>query len=217
LLQPTPAIPVIVNRPAVSASASQNSSSPPADQGSGVQVQLLPTNNAINERFYSAPRPSDPQGPLFVQGVHPGNYKVVVQAFGTECVESVSAGNIDLMHNDLLISPGSQPPPITISLRNDCATITGTVHSENQNALAFILLVPDSAPAEPKLFPTQVNQNFVFAGLSPGTYRVWAFSNVTGLEYANPDALRDYPGQQLNLGANQKTTLNLDLIIRRSN
>jgi hypothetical protein len=205
-----------VNHAAGTASASQNTSSPPADQGPGVQVQLLPTNNATNERFYAAPRPGDSQGALFLQGVHPGNYKVVVQAFGEECVESVSAGSIDLMHNDLLISPGSQPSPITVSLRNDCATITGTVRSENQNAPAFILLVPDSAPAEPKLFPAQPNANFVFAGLSPGTYRVWAFSNVTGLEYANPDALRDYPGQQVNLEANQKATVNLNLIIRRS-
>jgi hypothetical protein len=181
-----------------------------------VQVQLLPTNNASNERFYAAPRPGDSQGALFLQGVHPGNYKVVVQAFGEECVESVSAGSIDLTHNDLLISPGSRPPPITVSLRNDCGTISGTVRSENQNAPAFILVVPDSAPTEPKLFPVQPNATFVFAGLSPGTYRVWAFSNVTGLEYANPDALRDYPGQQVNLEANQKATVNLNLINRRS-
>ena len=120
------------------------------------------------------------------------------------------------MHNDLLISPGSQPPPITVSLRNDCATITGSVRSENQNAPAFILVVSDSAPAQPKLFPAQANQNFVFEGLSPGTYRIWAFSNMTGLEYANPDALRDYPGQEVNLGPNQKATVNLGLVIRRS-
>lgn len=214
-LQPMPAIPVIVNR-AVPASASQNSSSSPTDQDAGVQVQLLPTNNAINERFYAAPRPGSPQGPLSIQGVHPGNYKVVAQAFGPECVESVSAGNIDLWHNDLLISPGSQPPPITVALRNDCATITGTVRSENQNAPAMILVVLDSAPAEPKLFPTQANQTFTAASLSPGTYRVWAFSNIEGLEYANPDALRDYPSQQLSLGANQKASVNLALIVRRS-
>jgi Carboxypeptidase regulatory-like domain len=166
VLQPAPAIPVIVNHAPASTPASQNTSSPPVDQGPGVQVQLLPTNNVINERFYAAPRPGDSQGALFLQGVHPGNYKVVVQAFGAECVESVSAGNIDLTHNDLLISPGSQPPPIAVSLRNDCATITGTVRSENQNAPAFILVAPDSAPAEPKLFPTQANQNFVFESLA---------------------------------------------------
>jgi carboxypeptidase family protein len=216
MLQPATAIAVIVNRAPASASASQNASSTPSDQGPGVQVQLLPTTNATNERFYAGPRPGDPPGALFVQGVHPGNYKVVVQAFGSECVESVLAGNVDLMHNDLLISPGSQPPPITVSLRNDCATITGMVRAENQNAPAFILVVPDSAPAEPKLFPTQANQSFMFEGLSPGTYRIWAFSNVTGLEYANPEALRDYPSQQVNLEASQKATVNLALIIRRS-
>jgi hypothetical protein len=95
LLQPVPPIPVIVNHAAVIASASSSSdSSPPPTQGPGVQVQLLPANNSSNERFYAAPRPGhSAQGALFLQGVHPGSYKVVAQASGPECVESVSAGN----------------------------------------------------------------------------------------------------------------------------
>jgi hypothetical protein len=132
-------------------------------------------------------------------------------------VESVSAGNIDVAHNDFLISPGSAPPAITISLRNDCATVSGTVRSEHQNAQAFVLLVPDSAPAEPQIIPVQLNQNFTFPSFSPGTYHIWAFSNVAGLEYANPEALRDYPSQQVTLAANQKLSLSLDLVTRGSN
>jgi hypothetical protein len=219
LLQPAPAIPVIVNHTAAIASTSSTGEgSPPANQGPGVQVQLLPADNASNERFYAGPGPGgDPQGPLSIQGVHPGNYKVVAQAFGPECVESVSAGNVDVMHNDLLISPGSQPPPITVSLRNNCATLSGTVHAELQNAPAFVILVPDSAPTQPQLFPVQSNRNFAFATFSPGTYHVWALSNITGLEYANPEALRDYPSQQITLGPNQKVNLNLDLVVRGSN
>ena len=73
VLQPTAAIPVIVNRAPAMASASQNTSFPPADQGPGVQVQLVPTNNASNEHFYAAPRPGDSKGALFIRGVHPGN------------------------------------------------------------------------------------------------------------------------------------------------
>jgi carboxypeptidase family protein len=219
LLQPAPAIPVIVNHAAaIALTSSTGEGSPPANQRPGVQVQLLPVDNASNERFYAGPRPGgDPQGALFIQGVHPGNYKVVAQAFGPECVESVSAGNVDLMHNDSLISPGSQPPPITVSLRNNCATLSGTIHAERQNAPAFVIIVPDSAPTEPQLFPVQSNQNFPFARFSPGTYHVWAFSNVAGLEYANPDVLRDFPSQQITLGPNQKVNLNLDLVTRGSN
>jgi hypothetical protein len=218
LLQAAPVIPVIVNHAVAIASTSSQSDSPqPANQGPGVQVQLLPANNANNERFYAAPQPGDAQGALFFRGVRPGNYKVVAQAFGQECIESVSMGSVDLMRNDLLISPGSQPPAITISLGNDCATLTGTIRSETKNTSAFVLLVSDSAPTEPKLIPVQSNQTFIFPGLSPGGYRIWAFSNIAGLEYANPDALRDYPSQQVTLDANQKATVNLDLVARRSN
>lgn len=216
-LQAAPVIPVIVNHPVAIASTSQNDSSQPANQGPGVQVQLLPANTSNNERFYAAPQPGDSQGTLFFRGVRPGNYKVVAQAFGQECIESVSMGSVDLMRNDFLISPGSQPSPIAVSLANNCATLTGTFRSETQNLSAFALLVSDSAPTAPKLFPVQSNQTFTFSGLSPGGYRIWAFSNIAGLEYANPDALRDYPSQQVTLDANQKATVNLDLVVRRSN
>jgi hypothetical protein len=223
LLQPAPAIPVTVNHPAgivtaSSRSASASDGSTAANEGPGVQVQLLPADNSSNERFYAGPRPGgDPQGALFIPGVHPGNYKVAAQAFGPECVQSVSAGNVDVMHNDLLILPGSQPPPITVSLRNDCASLSGTVHSERPNALAFVVLVPDSTPTQSQLFPVQSNQNAMFSRFSPGTYHVWAFSNITGLEYANPDVLRDFPSQQVTLGPNQKLNLNLDVVTRASN
>jgi hypothetical protein len=217
LLQPAPVIPVIVNHAPALSATSQSDSAQPGNQGPGVQVQLLAANSVNNERFYAAPQSGDAQGALFFRGVRPGSYKVLAQAFGAECMESVSMGSIDLTRNALLISPGAQPPPIVVSLGTGCATLTGTVRSETQNAPAFVILTSDSAPSDPKLYPIQSNQNFTFSSLSPGAYRIWAFSNIAGLEYANPDALREYPSQEVNLAANQNATMNVDLVVRRSN
>ncbi len=212
-LQPLPAIPVVVSRASAIASASPDSSSPPADQGPMVQVQLFPSN-PNGERYSASPQPGDPQRSLFFQGVRPGKYKVVAQAFGPDCIESVSQAGVDLSRNDLLISSGSQPQPITVSLRNDCAALTGAIHSESPISGALVLLLSDSPNAEPQLAPVQSNQNFTFPNLTPGTYRVWAFSSVAGLEYANPDALREYPSQQVELAPGQKSSVNIDLAIR---
>jgi hypothetical protein len=213
VLQSLPTIPVLINHAAIAESASPASASAPVNEGPGVQVQLLPSN-PNGERYSASPQPSDPQGALVFQGVHPGKYQVVAQAFGPDCIESVSTGGVDLSRNDLLISPGSQPQPITISLRNDCATLTGAVRSESPAAGALVLLVPDSPHAEPQLVPLQSNANFTVANLSPGTYRVWAFSSIAGLEYANPDVLREYSSQQVELAPGQKSNINLDLVVR---
>ncbi len=209
-LQPLPTIPVIVNRAPVIASASTGAV---PSQGPSVQLQLFSTTSD-GERYYAGSRPGDSSGALSFQGVRPGKYKVVAQAFGPACIESVSSGSVDLARNDLLVSVGSQPQPITVSLRNDCATLTGTVHSEAQNTKAFVVLQADSAAVEPQLFPLQPNQQFTFSNLSPGTYRIWAFSNVAGLEYGNPDALREYASQQVELAAGQSATANLELVVR---
>jgi hypothetical protein len=53
--------------------------------------------------------------------------------------------------------------------------------------------------------------------LSPGSYQVFAFSRVEGLEYANPEALRAYPSQSVTLEAGQKMDLTLDLAERKEN
>ncbi len=212
VLQPVSPIPVIVNRAPAPAITSASTVAVP-NQGPGVQVQLF-SRASNGERYFAGQRQGDNSGAIFVQGVRPGKYKVVAQAFGPECIESVSSGSVDLARNDLLVSSGSQPQPITVSLRNDCATLTGTVRSEAQNVQAFVVLLADSAATDPQLFPLQSNQQFTFSNLSPGTYRVWAFSNVAGLEYANPEALREYAGQQIELAPGQTASANLELVIR---
>jgi hypothetical protein len=213
LLQSIPPIAVIVNHSAAITSASAIDSSTPVNEGPGVQVQLLPSN-ANGESYSTSPQPGEPQGAIFLRGVRPGKYKVVAQAFGPECIESVSTGGVDLIRNDLLISPTSQPQPISVSLRNDCATLTGVVHSESKTVGALALLVPNSSNAEPQVAPVESDQRFTFSNLTPGDYHVWAFSSIVGLEYANPDKLREYRSERIDLAPGQKSSINVDLVLR---
>jgi hypothetical protein len=125
-------------------------------------------------------------------------------------------GNIDLTHSDLLISAGSKPGPISVSLRNGCGSINGTVRSAGSNAQVAVLLVPDSAVGQPSVSFFN-GPSFALSGLSPGSYRVYAFSDLQGVEYANPEALDGYAGQQITLGANERAAVTLDLLTRRSN
>jgi hypothetical protein len=47
--------------------------------------------------------------------------------------------------------------------------------------------------------------------LAAGSYQVFAFSTLNGLEYADAQALRSYHSQSVTLDAGQKTDLTLEL------
>jgi hypothetical protein len=183
-----------------------------------VQVQLTSKDtDRIHARTYGAQRRPAPQGPLPLYDVLPGEYKVLAQSFGDSCIQSVTSGNMDLSRNDLTVTAGSSSQPIEVTVRHDCATISGTVHSEPPQPSGMVVLVPDSDLTEPKLAFVQSNGSFSLMGVSPGEYQVYGFSNIDGLEYANRDALRDFTSEHVSLGPSQKTQVDLKMNLREEN
>ncbi len=185
--------------------------------GIGSQVQLVRTDSTNGERFYASPQPgSDPQN-LTVSNVTPGTYAVSAQAFGSQCVDSIFSGSVDLTRNDLVVAPGSSPQPIIVSLRNDCATLTATIRSEGENPSGALLLISDSPHSDPKVLPFQANGDMSVGGLTPGDYHLYALSTLDGLEYANPEALRSVPSQSIHLAAKEQGHLTITSIFERRN
>ncbi|MGH9583794.1 MAG: carboxypeptidase regulatory-like domain-containing protein [Bryobacteraceae bacterium] len=197
---------------------------PTSDAGNGsprvrssVQIQLIAHNNDPGNNGYwginSQQQPSTP-GTLEIRGVPPGSYHVAVHTYGSECLDTISSGSTDLTSQDLTVSAGAAPQPITVTLRNDCATLGGTVNAQGHTAPVQVLVVPDSGAAEPHVINTAPGSQFSVTGLRPGDYRIYAFSTLDGLEYTNPDALRDFDAQEITLSANEKAGVTLDLIVR---
>ena len=185
---------------------------PDSTGGVPVQLQLIPRQKReLFQRFYLANQPS--QMPAF-QGVPPGSYKLIVHNSGNTCVNTISQGSTDLLREDLTVMGGStRTEPIEVTLRNDCATLSGTVKTNSPGYAGTVLVVPSAAGMETRVAPA-FNGNFAVPGLAPGDYRVYAFTDVSNLEYANPEALREFSGQQITLGPNAKTTMQLDLLTR---
>jgi len=206
LLQPLPSIPVNV--------ADKGDASPPQ-----AQVQLIPDEKSASTGNYMATpsQAGDSQQAWMIRNVAPGRYGVSVQSNGPGCIDSVSSGSADLTHDDLIVTTGSQPPPINVTFRDDCATLSGEVHGGSGDAKGFVILLPGAAYIQPNITPIQSGGHFAFGNLSPGEYQVYAFSNIEGLEYANPEALRGFTGQRIDLEPNQKANVTVDLMVRGSN
>jgi hypothetical protein len=162
----------------------------------------------------ASPDPDSNQ--LIVRGLENGRYRVEVMPFGSWYVQSVTYGTSDLLSEDLVVLLG-ESRPINVVLRDDFATLTGTLQGlSDTESRAEILVVPDRAPSNPILTSASGHGESGLGVFAPGEYQVFAFDSVDSLEYTNPDALREYSAKAVHvtLRANQKSSVTVDLIRR---
>jgi hypothetical protein len=206
MAHPNAFIPVTVNHSAVPAA--------------GVEGTILATLISVDQPSFqiNGMQPQgDPPVPSFAN-VTPGKYKLDVQGYAHECLESAWYGSVDLTHDYLLVGPDGGVQPIVINLRADCPTLTAKLRPADQQHAGVALIVPTSSIAEPKVLqlqPQPPNRTFNLTPqsltLSPGSYQVYAFSDVDGLEYSNPQVLRNYPSQSVTLAPGEKVELTVAL------
>jgi hypothetical protein len=164
---------------------------------------------------------------LVIENVHPGEYRVEVNS-PVGYVASLTSGGTDLLRKPLVVSPGSVPPPIEITLRDDGATVEGTVEGIEaaerfKPAAVYFLPLADGGGRFRIAWIgySQSNQvttaTFRAEQLAPGGYRVLALDHqAPELEYATEEELAKYESktQALHVDAGQKTRIQLSLIGR---
>lgn len=199
-LEPLPAIPVHV----VGADT----------QAQFVQLRLFPQNERrLNQQeFVAAPAGGNSSGPLFLRDVAPGAYTVVIQPAGQFCVDSVSSGSTDLTHEPLIVSLGSPPQPIQVTLREDCAALEVTTQPHEHPGTQTLILTSDSPAFEPRLALAGDGTVANFAPLTPGAYHLYEVPSPNNLEYANPEALRNLEAREITLAPNQHATISLSAV-----
>ncbi len=154
---------------------------------------------------------SETDGQLKVQGVPPGTYRVVARVNGSDsCVTSMMSGSQDLLHDYLVVAAGAPVTPIQIIASTNCAQLTMNTNTKGQRVLIVTSSNPVFEPIE-----WQINADSVkIKTLADGDYRVYAFDDVSNLEYANPDAMRDFKGEDVHLEAGQKASVQLEVNVR---
>jgi hypothetical protein len=100
-------------------------------------------------------------------------------------------GSVDLLRDDLVLAPGSAPPPIDVTLRNDVAQLT--VGFKQKGRPAAILVYSSEYPRRSVVMSFAPGSPTVsFPSLPPGAYQVLALKNVADLEYRNPVVTEKY-------------------------
>lgn len=148
-----------------------------------------------------------------IANVQPGTYRVIAMPSGKGCIVSLTAGSQNLLREELLVAPGASPPPIQVTQSDNCPTLTVKVNSKNP---AFVIVTNFQPGFEPQPMGVSNGNSASFSNLTPGSYSVFAFDNINDLEYANPEAMRNFKSQTVELEAGHEASVQVDLNERRA-
>ncbi len=185
-LRPASGIRVELQRESSSGSTQSNTPEQPGSMG--MSLQLIRTAGAPGPSYWWVPGQSDG-----FQGVAPGVYTVQANGPpGTWYIKSMRSGGTDLLSQDLTVLEGAQPPLIQVTLRDDAASVRGTVMPTDDMLPVTVLLVQQRGTRNLIKVGGAFQGKFEIDGVTPGDYLLLAFDAVDRLEYENPEVLNPY-------------------------
>jgi hypothetical protein len=160
---------------------------------------------------------------LVVQNAREGKYRVWLMP-NRGYVASATSGGVDLLHKQLVVGAGGESAPIEITLRDDTATLDGTVspmlptggEPDSYGGVVFVFCFPiESEVGRPVQGIAGVDGKFSMQNLPPGRYLVLAFHTPNqNLEYRNEEVLQQYvpKGTLVTLEAGQKAEVKVPVL-----
>jgi hypothetical protein len=138
------------------------------------------------------------------------------------CVDSFTAGGINPAREPLNVALGSSPPPMELTLRDDCAKLTLELPPQlsaflpGDEPFYTVYVVPDfdtTADIPPMNMHPSSGATLTVDGLTPGSYHVYTFDRPVRLEYRNLAVLAALPtpGQAVTLSAGTTSSLMLEV------
>ena len=213
VLQPTANIPANVRIRSSAGSAEQQ---PPA-----VQLFLAPQDTQFLTRAIPFVPSAQPENVEFSRdsagvfpGVRPGTYELTF-AIGAPSssyyLDSATWGSADLLRDELVFDSSGAAPPIEIVLRDDAATLNGTVALGDPPAEATVVVLSDRR--KPRYVSVGSKGTFAFPALAPGAYRVFAIDSSANVDYEDPAFLAKISSkiQEITLTPKQSASINLEL------
>ena len=217
-LVPTASIPVTVQQTHVATAASRNYGLTSFGSSSGappISIELVGFDRN-GARAYMTTEGTTPQTRISqIRNLAPGTYHLVANAFQPWYIQSMTLGTSDLLRESFVLAPG-ESRALEITLRDDNGSLVGKVNASGGQIHAAVLLIPEQAPLFPKLATPSELGDFQLE-LAPGEYAVLAFDSIEGLEYMNPEVLRNYfsKAAHVTVRPEQKSSVTLDLIRRQ--
>jgi hypothetical protein len=189
-----------------------------------MNFQSLETNRTMPP-LMAPMTPGKDDSSLRIENVTPGLFRVIV-APRLGYAAAVTSGSTDLLREPLRVTPGDPPRPIEVTLRDDFASINGTLLVAAPGGKAqpptdaspiFILAIPlDRLQSEASPAGVGQNNQFALSNLAPGRYLLLASHQqlMQKLEFRNEGVMRDLLGKGIvvTLTSGQKADVQVPLM-----
>jgi hypothetical protein len=163
----------------------------------------------------------DPGKALDTVAPAPGKYWVhTIVADPALCEDSFTAGSSNLGREPLTVGLGGATAPLTLNLRDNCASLKVSLPSSQagmaagEEAAYLVYVVPDrdfTTDAPSNMLRAENGSSFTFQQLTPGGYHVYTFAEPVELEYHNREVLAGLHGQTVTLTPGETSELVLEV------
>jgi len=196
----------------------------PSDSGNGgggifiSASQAVESGSEMNSMFAQGAVP----GSLDTQPLAPGSYWLhTTVAQPGLCEASFTAGGANLGHEPLVVGLNGSSAPLTLTLRDDCASLklsvppAMTASAAGEGGERYVCVVPDfdsTTETRPVRLSASALNSYTLDGLTPGAYHVYVFSKTTDLPYRDPQAMAalNLQGQAVTLSPGATSSLVLE-------
>ena len=173
-------------------------------------ISAVPANGYLSQASRQAEGSPVDESHYSLPAAPPGSYWIhATTDTGGTCMGEVTAAGQNLAVSPWVVGDSGAGAPIDVVLRTDCAQLTLEMGPNlptgqtGESARFYVYAVPEF-PSMEGVFTAVLDQiaehSQKLAGMSPGTYQVFAFHTPRAIEFRSPEAIRA-------LGAGKVVTL----------
>lgn len=187
--------------------------------GPSAKIPLAVVQLAAPESLAFGQQPSakiNPDGSFRLSGVTAGVWDFTLNPLPEDLwIKTASLGDLDVLNGEFNVASGMKGP-MRIVLASNGAQISGVVSQDGQPDRAVVVLVPSASELQGfaqmyRSTSTQGNGAFIFKGVRPGAYKLFAFEEVEAFAWLDPDFLKPVEslGESISVADGDKVTRQL--------
>ncbi|GAC1364680.1 MAG: hypothetical protein NVSMB3_13190 [Acidobacteriaceae bacterium] len=177
-------------------------------------LALQPLEIDPTSPFQFGVRPSQQRDNSATIAAPPGAYRLTASISGGWFIRSATSRGTDLLRENLVISPGSSPSPITLVLSNQMGSVAGSTTLSGSPCACWVYLIP-SLPALPSMVIGHSDASGRYSlNLPPGSYRAIAYPYRHSANLQDAEVLNRFATHvgATSISAGSVSTLNIDAV-----